>query len=1158
MRKNRVIEQNRCYHLVSRLAHRVFFLDDGEKDRAVALMRRVDQLGNTTTTSYSKDGRTVSLLGSNTSTTIFSSSADGDMLSITGTAVTPEFHTYGIHPDGTRWVKTVQGETDASPRFTKRYENMLGQVVKEERSGFKGAVLATINNYDSFGRLVATVADNEPTIEYIYDALGNRVTTMRSVGASVPARPLEWRKNETLSSFVLFDSIIWLTQTNIVSCSDSTIAPLVSSSARQLTGLTVALPSRSRSIDVRGNITVNELLVDLPLVTSRQTVAYATNKSMLFSSYGVSLMDVSVSAVTNTYAYDALGRQIAHTDGRGNTTSVEYNSIGQHIASIDALDNRTTYKYDQFGNLASVINPLGNAIVYEYDLRGNKTYEGGATYPVRYTYDVFGNKTTMMTYRDESKGLSSGDVTTWLYDEASGVMTNKVYADGKGPKYDYTPDGKLAKRTWARGITTDYSYDNWGNLTNTVYSDGTPTISLFYDVLGRQTEARDAAGSTIFLYDSFGSLTNETVVGVAGTNTIIRYWDDFGRTAGYALNGTRQTTVGYEPDKGRIATMEALSIHSPTPTQNSNYFRWTYLPGSDLKSSLAYPNGLTASWQYDSNNQLLQVRNATSTNVISQYDYTYDVAGRRVSCGKSGSAFAQNDTLSYGYNEKSELTNAVAAVDSNYRYTYDFDDIGNRKTSSERGTNSVYAANQLNQYTEISDSALCASPRETFTPQFDDDGNQTLVKTATGIWSVTYNGENRPILWTLVNSSAPPLISMSYDRMGRRVEYLETVTNNTGGPDAVSITTNSHHRFVYDGYLCIQRLNAAANNSIDLAFGWDPTEPVATRPLWMQRVSGTYNFFYFHDGNKNVSELVSYQTSRGVPAHYESAPFGALTAATTNTAFTAFDVAEVNPYRFSSEYADYVLGLVCYNYRGYNPIAGRWICRDLREDLSVAGLYVFCASNPLKYYDHLGLRLPSLSEADTEKCCENGVMVEKVKVYVVNRDATNSNDADSHLDLVLPNLGLVGYFGSGGGYCGKMGFRMSGHLNIGNDWCSGDTAREHYLRSYKSYICEIKVCPSAAKKMEEMAKSIHNDGGTFNFIGNNCSTVGCQILGAGDSQLNGISGIDSPQNLINQLKRKYKATCYTGYTYARKKDDGGLDPSIITITRSGADRKEGL
>ena len=42
MRKNRVIEQNRCYHLVGRLAHRAFFLGDEEKGRAVALMRRVE------------------------------------------------------------------------------------------------------------------------------------------------------------------------------------------------------------------------------------------------------------------------------------------------------------------------------------------------------------------------------------------------------------------------------------------------------------------------------------------------------------------------------------------------------------------------------------------------------------------------------------------------------------------------------------------------------------------------------------------------------------------------------------------------------------------------------------------------------------------------------------------------------------------------------------------------------------------------------------------------------------------------------------------------------------------------------------------------------------------------------------------------------------
>ena len=112
---------------------------------------------------------------------------------------------------------------------------------------------------------------------------------------------------------------------------------------------------------------------------------------------------------------------------------------------------------------------------------------------------------------------------------------------------------------------------------------------------------------------------------------------------------------------------------------------------------------------------MLQVCNATPTNVISQYD-----------------------TISFAYHN---------------------DDIGNRESSSERGSNSVYTANSLNQYTAVDD----------FTPQFDDDGNQTLVKTATGIWSVTYNGENRPVLWTLVNFSTVNSITPLRKQVLRRL-----------------------------------------------------------------------------------------------------------------------------------------------------------------------------------------------------------------------------------------------------------------------------------------------------------------------------------------------------------------------------------------------------
>ena len=770
------------------------------------VVARIDTLGNTTTTSYSPDGRTLSVLNPNTSTRITTRSANGDLISITGTAVTPEFHTHGILPDGTRWARIVQGETASSPRFTKRYENLLGQIVRSEKSGFRGVVLATGHSYDLYGRLTSIAADYEPTTEYTYDACGNRVATVRVVGLAGPSKPLEWRKIETISSFAFLDDVVWLAQTNIVSCSDSAIVPLVTSSSRQLTGLSDSLSSRSRTTDVRGNITEAKSHVSVPVVTSSHIVPYATNRPLTASRYGVQVFEVSVSAVTNSYAYDSLGRQIANTDGRGNTKRTVYDEAGRKSADIDALGNRTTYAYDQYGNLAAVTNPLGNAVVYEYDLRGRKTYEGGATYPVRYTYDVFGNKTTMTTCRDESLGPGSGDVTTWLYDEASNCMTNKVYADGLGPKYEYDAKGNLTKRIWARGVETFYAHDGWGNLTNNSYSDNTPTVSLAYDAMGRQREAHDAAGVTTFAYDDFGSLTNETVIGVAGTNVLERFYDLFGRSLGYSLNGERRTTLSYEPDKGRTSSMLAAG--------STNEFRWSYLPGSDLKETLVYPNGDVVRWEYEPKRDLLTlVSNATH----SVYQYTYDEAGRRVS---------KNDER-YGYNVRNELILATNVV-TGAEFAYCYDDIGNRLWSREFGTNTTYTANNLNQYTEIVRGGVVEHPA------FDADGSQTDITTSTGRWFVEYNGENRPTRW--VRTVDGTSIEMLYDRTGRRVR-------------------SGSNTFVYDGYLNI-------SSTI-----WDPAEPVVTRPLvWLGSSAPSY---YFHDSNKNIVDLIGNES-----VHYIYAPFG--------------------------------------------------------------------------------------------------------------------------------------------------------------------------------------------------------------------------------------------------------------------------------------------
>ena len=138
-----------------------------------------------------------------------------------------------------------------------------------------------------------------------------------------------------------------------------------------------------------------------------------------------------------------------------------YNAQGQRICTIDAATNATWYAFDAFGRLVAQTNALGEATVYEYNLQGRKTYEGGGTYPVRFTYDDEGRMTGMTTYHDESE---PGDTTTWLYDPATGLLVQKLYEDGKGTSYTYTPDGKLATRTWARGVVTEYDYDALGSL----------------------------------------------------------------------------------------------------------------------------------------------------------------------------------------------------------------------------------------------------------------------------------------------------------------------------------------------------------------------------------------------------------------------------------------------------------------------------------------------------------------------------------------------------------------------------------------------------------------------------------------------------------------------------------------------------------------------
>ena len=101
-------------------------------------------------------------------------------------------------------------------------------------------------------------------------------------------------------------------------------------------------------------------------------------------------------------------------------------------------------------------------------------------------------------------------------------------------------------------------------------------------------------------------------------------------------------------------------------------------------------------------------------------------------------------------------------------------------------------------------------------------------------------------------------------------ELILAAKNAKGAKDA-------EYRYQYDGYLQIANFEEPATNSQlttynSQLFIWDPTETVRTRPLNFS--VGSNETYYVHDGNENVSEVLSLDGK--VKAHYNYSPFGVL------------------------------------------------------------------------------------------------------------------------------------------------------------------------------------------------------------------------------------------------------------------------------------------
>ena len=654
---NRILSENETAGSLSRS-------ESMEYNLAGQITKRTDAQGRITSYAYTSGINTgASAKGSTTTVTlpggfqeVTETYCDGQTSAISGNAVIARYFDYGVNSDGSQWNKTLIGSS-ASARWDTITTDLCRHLVQKEHSGYNGTVTSQ-NTYNTLGQWVKTSTTGMADTLYVYDSMGNVIRTGLDVNGNGQLDLASTdRIREADVAYDLDNGSWWQVIVDKVYGTDNDdTATTVKTRKRRYTGFSGNTVAESQEVDVAGNVTTAITAIDRDAKTVTQTVTdpSSTVAEQTVTVNGLQTSRRTLADQTYTFGYDALGRQLTATDPRTGIVTAHYDVRGRIDYVYDADNRYTTFGYDDAtGRKISMKNALDKYTYYSYDAMGHVVRTWGDTdYPTEKTYDSYGQLTQLKTYRAGTGWTSAtwpadpgtADTTNWTYDVASGAITAKTYADGKGPSYTYRVDGKLLTRTWARqnngqALATSFAYDAaTGDLAGVTYSDSTPALGFTYNRLGQQKTVTDAVGTRTFAYNSQLRLTSEQIAGIYN-KTLTRNYAAGGVLGRYTgLNIGTEYGVGYGYDGyGRLNQITA---------NGSELFTYGYLANSDLVSTITRPNDLQTTFAYEAHRNLLNtVTNEYDGTTVSGYSYTNDAIGRRTGMGRTGSVFSTEISL---------------------------------------------------------------------------------------------------------------------------------------------------------------------------------------------------------------------------------------------------------------------------------------------------------------------------------------------------------------------------------------------------------------------------------------------------------------------------------------------------------------------------------
>jgi len=846
-------------------------------------------------------------------------------------------------------VETVTSERSDMPTAVVTSETVFDFLGREV--SVTTPLIVTSNTYEN-GRLAHVSRTGSPDTLCVYDELGNMSATALDVDGNgqISAADL---LNASHMNYVQDGGEWWrVTIRAEIRNAATNSAGIV---REQLTGLSPQLLSRTVSCAANGQTTTNATTLDTATHVSTTTVKTdgVATPDIRHSLYGYPV-ETRSSARSVSYDYDGFARVFSQTETTPDGTfvrsvgTVEYDVYGNDVT------NRTTYgdlatvetsAYDSQGNATDLTDAAGNIIHSAYDSLGQPLTLSGATYPVAYAYDTARHMTDMTTYRDEN---AAGDTTHWLYDLQNGWLTNKVFADGASVAYGHTAEGRLSRKTWARGAWIQYFYDGFGHTTSNRYSSSvsTPAASFAYNDDWRLSQAGNGIADYGYAYNTLGTITNESAVIDGASWNLLHLVDGWQRAVGIsAFHGPTNVlslVYGYDGESriGAVSWTNAAGRYGTTVYCRTNNAIVGY------ETALDNNNVLRRVIQRDPHrpNLITAVSNLFNSTLITGFQYRHDMLGRITN--RTDLTAALNAASAFGYNSRSEVASAVMYTNA---YGYVYDPIGNRLFAAFNSVTNSYTANCLNQYTGISGGQTAAST-------YDQDGNMLTF----GEWEYSWDGENRMASAAPANpTNGSVRVEYGYDHRHRRVSTrvrvftgqepynLPSPLGNSG--EWVTVRT---HTYVFDDWNLIAETVADTNGviaRIEYAWGLDISGSLqgagGVGGLIAVSVNGEI-YLPCYDNNGNITAYVDDQGS--VVARYAYDAFG-------RTISMSGALANTFAFRFSTKYYDAETGLYYYGYRYYSPELGRWLSRDPFAEEGGANLQAFVVNNALNGIDFLGL-----------------------------------------------------------------------------------------------------------------------------------------------------------------------------------------------------------